>query len=957
MPPMVPNGQYPAPFPGSQPQYNGVAPQQSMPFPGVQSQYSAPAPQKFAAPPSAAPLQPQFSGPPGLPQPPQGVLSQPQGVPSQPQYNAGVPNGVAPAAPQSFSGPPVGLPQGVPSQPRGVPSQPQSVPSQSQFSGPPGLPQAPQGVPSQSQYGGPPSGVPSQPQYASQQKYPAPGAPQYPGMPSQQQYQSHNQQQYSGMPPQYQGTPQQGPYGAPPGMYGDVPQQEKRYVDLMFERNLLGYPFDENVIRLPDTVCNPQTVMDPKIFRSTVSAVPETQEILKKTRIPFGLTLHPFRDMKNLTVINTNIVRCRYCRTYINPYVMLTDNRHWKCNLCFRVNDLPDDFCFDPVKRRPGDPRDRPELNNSTIEYIAPQEYMLRHPQPAVYLFVFDVSACAVESGYLQTMSEQLALNLDRLPGDDRTMVGFLAFDASLHFFEFFSSSQAPRQLIVTDIDSSFLPVPSGLLVNLKEYRETIRAFVNRIPQIFDEPTTRENGLGTAVEIAQKMLLQMGGRISVFTASRPKVGQGVLKPLDPQAKTPMGTTSDFYKRLALECTSNQIGVDLFAFNREYADIATLADAVKFSSGTVYHFSHYDHIRTPLEVERFRKLFCRYITRKIGFEAVLRIRCSKGLALHTFHGNFFVRSTDLLAVANVNPDSSLSVQVQYEEDLSNQATASFQAALLYTSSKGDRRIRVHTLCLPITKDIPSIFSNFETRASIGMLTKMAAERAITGADSSDVREALINGVVDTLSAYNRSIGLKPNSLCAPVHGQLKFYPLLVLGMLKHAAFSGRSNLNRDELAATLLLLKNSSLELILNEMYPVLYPIHELSEAVEVPRLGLSYERIQKDGVYLMDAGRIVIIYVTVRTRPEVLTSLFNVSSFGQLDENQPFEVLPNDHSKRVHDLIKALNLKRCHYSPVLVCREDGERRLLFTQRLVEDRTENAHSYVEFVQHITREVQR
>lgn len=42
---------------------------------------------------------------------------------------------------------------------------------------------------------------------------------------------------------------------------------------------------------------------------------------------------------QNLTVIQTNIVRCRYCRTYINPYVYMPDNRRWKCNLCYRVND------------------------------------------------------------------------------------------------------------------------------------------------------------------------------------------------------------------------------------------------------------------------------------------------------------------------------------------------------------------------------------------------------------------------------------------------------------------------------------------------------------------------------------------------------------------------------------------------------------------------------------------
>jgi protein transport protein SEC24 len=128
-------------------------------------------------------------------------------------------------------------------------------------------------------------------------------------------------------------------------------------------------------------------------------------------------------------------------------------------------------------------------------------------------------------------------------------------------------------------------------------------------------------------------------------------------------------------------------------------------------------------REQLEVLRFKRLFSRYLTRKIGFEAVLRIRCSKGLSLHTFHGNFFVRSTDLLAMANVNPDSALGVQIQYEEDLTNQSAACFQAALLYTSSKGDRRIRVHTLCIPICRDVQQIFGSFDIMASISLLSKM------------------------------------------------------------------------------------------------------------------------------------------------------------------------------------------------------------------------------------------
>ena len=96
---------------------------------------------------------------------------------------------------------------------------------------------------------------------------------------------------------------------------------------------------------------------------------------------------------------------------------------------------------------------------------------------------------------------------------------------------------------------------------------------------------------------------------------------------------------------------------------------------------------------------------RYLTRKIGFESVMRIRCTRGMSLHTFHGHFFVRSTDLLSLPNVNPDSGFGMQVCWiqkilvnpfifvflyqvsiDEDLKDCREVSFQAALLYTSSK-------------------------------------------------------------------------------------------------------------------------------------------------------------------------------------------------------------------------------------------------------------------------------
>ena len=59
----------------------------------------------------------------------------------------------------------------------------------------------------------------------------------------------------------------------------------------------------------------------------------------------------------------------------------------------------------------------------------------------------------------------------------------------------------------------------------------------------------------------------------------------------------------------------------------------------------------------------------------------------GLSMHTFHGNFFVGSTDLLTLPNVNPDHGFCMNISIDENLKEYNNVCFQAALLYTSYRG------------------------------------------------------------------------------------------------------------------------------------------------------------------------------------------------------------------------------------------------------------------------------
>lgn len=42
----------------------------------------------------------------------------------------------------------------------------------------------------------------------------------------------------------------------------------------------------------------------------------------------------------------------------------------------------------------------------------------------------------------------------------------------------------------------------------------------------------------------------------------------------------LGPATDFYKRLALDCSGQQIAVDLFLLNSQYSDLATLCESFK-----------------------------------------------------------------------------------------------------------------------------------------------------------------------------------------------------------------------------------------------------------------------------------------------------------------------------------------------------------------------------------------
>ena len=173
------------------------------------------------------------------------------------------------------------------------------------------------------------------------------------------------------------------------------------------------------------------------------------------------------------------------------------------------------------------------------------------------------------------------------MPGDARTQIGFLTYDSRIHFYDLSDRQNGTfRIMILPDLDNKpedSLPMPDGLMVTLSECRATVEAFLNELPKIYQDNHDTDSALGAALQIAQKLLDQTGGRVTVLQTRIPNVNPGALNEQINTAaqsgKEPatVGPTSDYYKKLSLDYASLQIACDLFLLNSHHIDLATLSE--------------------------------------------------------------------------------------------------------------------------------------------------------------------------------------------------------------------------------------------------------------------------------------------------------------------------------------------------------------------------------------------
>ncbi|CAG5929286.1 unnamed protein product [Menidia menidia] len=792
--------------------------------------------------------------------------------------------------------------------------------------------------------------------------------------------------------------PQQGMPGAFPGVAGALagPPQKKLDPDSIPSTTQVieddkakqgGQVYSTNIRgQVPPLVTTDFTVQDqgnasPRFIRCTTYSLPCTTELAKQCQVPLASIIKPFANLpKNETplyVVNhgeTGPIRCNRCKAYMCPYMQFIDGgRRYQCGFCNCVNEVPV-FYFqhlDHMGRRV-DFYEKPELSLGSYEFVATLDYCKNNkpPNPPAFIFMIDVSYNNIKSGLVKLICNELKTLLEKLPREEgvdssAVKVGFVTYNKVLHFYNVKSALAQPQMMVVSDTAEMFVPLLDGFLVNYQDSRAVIYNLLDQIPDMFADTNESETVFAPVIQAGMEAFkaAECSGKLFIFHSSMPTAeAPGKLKNRDDKKlvntdkeKTLFQPQKSMYEQLSKECVAQGCCVDLFLFPSQYVDLATMADVPSHTGGSVYKYNNFE---MEADGEHFLRELRKDLQKSIGFDAIMRVRTSTGFRATDFYGAIHMNNTTDVEMAAVDCDKAVTVEFKHDDTLSEETGALIQCALLYTTIGGQRRLRIHNISLNCSSQLSELYKSCETDALISFFAK-SAYRAILNQPVKTVRDILVNQTAHMLACYRKNCASPSGASQLILPDAMKVFPVYMNSLMKTAPLVGSTELSTDDRAHQRLSVMGMGVEDTQLLLYPRLIPLHNLdvnSEVVPAP-VRCSEERLTDSGMFLLENGHSMFLWLGQASPPDLIQSIFNMPSLAHMQGNMnTLPELDNSLSRKVRFMISDLLEKRPNSMKLQIVRQRDKPEMLFRQFLVEDKgLHGGASYMDFLCYVHREI--
>ncbi|XP_066429981.1 protein transport protein Sec24D [Eleutherodactylus coqui] len=738
--------------------------------------------------------------------------------------------------------------------------------------------------------------------------------------------------------------------------------------------------------QVPPLVTTEFTVQDqgnasPRYIRCTTYCFPTSSDMAKQSQIPLAAVIKPLAMVPpNETLLylvnhgEAGPIRCNRCKAYMCPFMLFIEGgRRFQCGFCNCVNEVPP-FYFqhlDHIGRRV-DHYERPELSLGSYEYVATLDYCRKNkpPSPPAFIFMIDVSYSNIKNGAVRLICEELKTLLDRLPREENAesspiRVGFVTYNKVLHFYNVNCNLAQPQMMVVTDVAEVFLPLLDGFLVNFNEARTVINNLLSQIPDMFADTNESETVFVPVIQAGMEALkaAECSGKLFIFHSSLPTAeAPGKLKNRDDRRlintdkeKTLFLPQSNLYESLAKECVANGCCVDLFLFPNQYIDVASMGLITLLTGGTLYK---YNHFQVHTDGQQFINDLRTDIEKRIGFDAIMRVRTSTGFRATDFFGAVFMNNTTDVEMAAVDTDKAVTIEFKHDDKLSEDVGALIQCALLYTTIGGHRRLLVHNISLSCSSQLADIYKSCETDALINFFAK-SAYKAILNHPLKSVREVLVNQTAHMLACYRKNCA-SPSAVSQLIlPDSMKVLPVYMNCLLKNEVLVSSPEIPTDERTFQRQLVLSMDVASSQLFYYPLLLPLHTMDIKSDIipPALRCSEERLSDGGVFLLANGVTMFLWLGVSCPPEFIQGIFNVPSFAHITpEATSVPELDNPYSKKLRTIMEAIQSKSTYSMKLVLVKQKDKAEMAFRQLLVEDKgLLGGTSYMDFLCCVHKEI--
>lgn len=211
-----------------------------------------------------------------------------------------------------------------------------------------------------------------------------------------------------------------------------------------------------------------------------------------------------------------------------------------------------------------------------------------------------------------------------------------------------------------------------------------------------------------------------------------------------------------------------------------------------------------------------------------------------------YNEFFFSSTD--------SDKAVAIEIKHDDKLSENEGVYIQAALLYTSCSGQRRLRIINLSLKTCSQMADLYRSCELDTLINYLSKQATYKLLDNNPKS-VKDSIVNRAAQILATYRKNCASPSSAGQLILPECMKLLPLYVNCLLKSDALSGGSDMTIDDRSFVMQAVMHMDVTTSVHHFYPRLIPLHDLDlskEPVAIPApIRCSVEKMSDQGVYLL----------------------------------------------------------------------------------------------------------